>query len=200
MRWCACLRASKPTGTRRKCTSAGALASQASSSGSNAKQCGHAYQKNSMTSILPPGGTATGLASVWKSRPSTGAPPCARARPGRPAPASASAPATPATFREKRRRSIASGRLAQLRDQRVGRHQAFLLAALRRRGGEAAVDADHRHAVHAVVVAQALGLRQPRAHAEAFPGALDLGDVQAVLLGEGQHVVLAVDRLALDVE
>ena len=47
------LSASNVTGTRRKRTSGGSLATQGSSVGSSAKQCGHAYQKNSMTSILP---------------------------------------------------------------------------------------------------------------------------------------------------
>ena len=43
------------TGTRRNAISAGACFSHASSVGSNALQCGHAYEKNSSTSTLPGG-------------------------------------------------------------------------------------------------------------------------------------------------
>src|SRR6478735_940113 len=69
----------KATGTRRKTTSAGSCFSQASSVGSNALQCGQAYEKNSSTSTLPagtPGGC--GVSTRTKSLPSTG-PACAKA-------------------------------------------------------------------------------------------------------------------------
>ena len=52
------------TGTRRKHDVGRQLFDQASSAGSKALQCGHPYQKNSITSILPGERSAgTGCAS-----------------------------------------------------------------------------------------------------------------------------------------
>src|SRR5664279_4351031 len=65
----------KGTGTRRNATSAGSVFAQASSCGSKALQCGHAYEKNSSTSILPGVAPGCGGESLAKSRPSTGSPP-----------------------------------------------------------------------------------------------------------------------------
>ena len=65
MRWWAPNGSSRnDTGTRRKLTSAGSVLVQLSSAGSNELQCGQPYQKNSITSILPPGGTGKGWPSL----------------------------------------------------------------------------------------------------------------------------------------
>src|SRR6476620_8223552 len=92
------------TGTRRRVTSAGSCFSHVSRIGSKALQCGHAYEKNSITSIFPgatPGGC--GVSRRVKSLPSTGAAAgCANAG----ALGASAAPAMPAArrVREKWRR------------------------------------------------------------------------------------------------
>src|SRR6185436_7786619 len=80
------------TGTRRNATSGGTCFSQASSVGSKALQCGHAYEKNTSTSTLPAGAfVGCGVSTLVKSLPSTGALPCAAAG------TKGTEPATPAT-------------------------------------------------------------------------------------------------------
>src|SRR5437016_13711321 len=61
-------------GTRWNTTSAGSFLDQASTVGSKALQCGHAYEKNSSTSILPGASSGTGGSTFANCWPSVGVP------------------------------------------------------------------------------------------------------------------------------
>ena len=91
------------TGTRWKATSAGSFLAQASTAGSNALQCGHAYEKNSSTSILPGTIGGTGGSIFVNCRPSAGVP-CAAAGPAMKSGEAAAPRPVTASWAEKSRR------------------------------------------------------------------------------------------------